>query len=62
MTERPTFVLRLRAAPGIDAVRNLRALLKIALRQLGLRCLEAYEEKPPLGARHGHKPEAGDAP
>jgi hypothetical protein len=47
MTEqRRTFVLRLRAAPGTDAIRSLRRLLKIALRQLGLRCVDAYEEKP----------------
>jgi hypothetical protein len=42
----PTFVLRLRPGPGIDAVRALRWLLKSALRQHGLKCIEAREEPP----------------
>jgi hypothetical protein len=47
---RPTFVLRLRAAPGIDAIKALRALRKTALRRDGLRCLEVREEPAPLAA------------
>jgi len=41
---RPTFALRLRAEPGVDAVRALRAVLKRMLRTYGLRCLSAHEE------------------
>ncbi len=41
MTERPTFILRLRAEPGVvDPIRGLRALLKTALRGLGLRAVD----------------------
>jgi hypothetical protein len=43
---RPTFVIRLRAAPGIDAIKALRSTLKTALRRDQLECLEAREEKP----------------
>jgi hypothetical protein len=43
---RPIFVLRLRPEPGlIDPIRNLKALLKTALRRHGLRCLEAVEAR-----------------
>ena len=42
---RPTYALRLRAEPGVDAVRALRAALKNMLRRYGLRCLSAHEEK-----------------
>jgi hypothetical protein len=44
MPTRPTFVLRLQAQRGVDPVRSLRALLKVALRRFGLRCVEAREE------------------
>jgi hypothetical protein len=45
MTKRPTYALRFRAEPGCtDAIKSLRRLLKIALRQLKLRCVEAKEE------------------
>jgi hypothetical protein len=37
------FVVTLRAAPGIDAVRGLRAVLKFALRRHNLRCVSARE-------------------
>ena len=43
--ERPTYVVMVRAEPGIDAVRALRAWLKIGLRRLGLRCVEVQEGK-----------------
>jgi hypothetical protein len=36
---RPIFVVKFRPEPGVDGVRSLRALLKIALRQHGLRCV-----------------------
>jgi len=45
MTRRPptVFAIKLRAAPGIDSIRALRAILKILLRQFGLRCTAARE-------------------
>jgi hypothetical protein len=39
----PIYVLRLRALPGRDGIRGLRAILKIALRRYGLRALEVRE-------------------
>jgi hypothetical protein len=45
MRSRPTFLIRLRAEPGIDAVRALRGFLKLALRRYGLRAIEAREER-----------------
>jgi hypothetical protein len=42
---RPTYALKLRAEPGVDAIHALRAVLKNMLRRYGLRCLSAYEEK-----------------
>jgi len=41
--ERPVFVLELRPEPGVDPVSALRALLKVALRRFGLRCISATE-------------------
>ena len=41
--DRPTFVLELRPEPGVDPVLALRALLKVALRRFGLRCVAARE-------------------
>jgi hypothetical protein len=47
MSARPqTFVLTLVARPGIDSIKALRALLKLALRKYQLRCV-AVEELPP---------------
>jgi hypothetical protein len=40
---RPVFVLELHAEPGVDPILALRALLKIALRRFGLRCVSAHE-------------------
>jgi len=37
------FRIELVARPGVDAVRALKALLKIALRTFELRCIEARE-------------------
>ena len=37
------FVLRLAAKPGSDAIRALRALLKLALRKYQLRCTATEE-------------------
>jgi hypothetical protein len=43
---RPTYVLTLRAAPGYDDIRSLRALLKIAGRRYGLRALSVRKVSP----------------
>jgi hypothetical protein len=41
---RPVFVLEFRPEPEcVDAVRALRALLKVAKRQLKLQCISAHE-------------------
>jgi hypothetical protein len=39
----PAFVVELRAEPGVDAIRSLRALLKIAKRRLGLVAIDVRE-------------------
>jgi len=44
-TERPIFILRIRAEPRVDTTRALRWLLKSILRQLGLRCVSIEEER-----------------
>jgi hypothetical protein len=41
--EQATFVLIIRAEPGVNAIRTLRAWLKIGLRTYGLRCVEVQE-------------------
>src|SRR5262249_17254406 len=41
--DRSTFVRELRPEPGVDLVLAIRALLKIALRRFGLRCVAAHE-------------------
>jgi hypothetical protein len=43
--QRPIYRLLLRPEPRVDAERALRALLKIALRRFGLRCI-SIEEVP----------------
>jgi hypothetical protein len=43
--ERPVFVVHLRPAAGVDGKRALRALLKIALRRLGLKYLGIHEKR-----------------
>jgi hypothetical protein len=43
---RLTFILRLRAEPHLaDPIRNLRMLLKAALRRFGFRCVEISEAR-----------------
>jgi hypothetical protein len=39
------FLIRLRAAPGIDAIKALRGMLKAAWRHHKLRCISIIEEK-----------------
>jgi hypothetical protein len=44
MEPRPIYIVRLRPLPGIDAVRALRAALKVLLRRFGLKAIEVKEE------------------
>jgi hypothetical protein len=44
---RRAFVVHLRAERDVDAIRSLRALLKVALRRFGLRAVEVREVEPP---------------
>ena len=41
--QRPTFVLTLRPAPGVDSIRALRWALKFLWRGFGLRCVSVEE-------------------
>jgi len=41
--DRPTFTLELRPEPSADPVLALCALLKVALRRFGMRCVSAHE-------------------
>jgi hypothetical protein len=41
---RPVFTIRIRAEPGVDPIRALRALLKVMLRRLALRAVDAHED------------------
>ena len=45
--QRPTFTIRFVALPGIAPVPALRRLLKHALRRLGLRAVDAHEDRRP---------------
>jgi hypothetical protein len=40
----PVFLVRLRALPGADGVRALRAALKVLLRRFGLKCVSIETE------------------
>jgi hypothetical protein len=52
----PTFLLRLRALPGVDGVRALRAALKTLLRCYGLKCLSVeIETANQIGGKDGRK-------
>lgn len=42
---RPTFTVRLRPEPGVDAMRALRAALKVLLRRFGLKAIDIKEEE-----------------
>jgi hypothetical protein len=55
--QRRAFVLHLISEPGVDGIRSLRALLKVALRRFGLRALGVRECAP-----HGHADERALAP
>jgi hypothetical protein len=41
--DRPIYTVRFRPEPGVDGIRNLRHLLKRALRDWGLRCVDISE-------------------
>jgi hypothetical protein len=47
---RPVFALRVQAEPGVNAIRSLRAWLKIGLRTFGLHCvsIEQVTEQPSI--------------
>lgn len=45
-SERQQFRLTVRAEPGVDEMRALRALLKTMLRRFGLRCIDIVPHKP----------------
>jgi hypothetical protein len=45
--QRPTFLVRLRAEPNTDGVRDLRLALKFILRRFHLRAIETREERAP---------------
>jgi hypothetical protein len=42
---RPVFALHVQAEPGVNAIRSLRAWLKIGLRTFGLRCVSIKQEE-----------------
>ena len=44
MIRRPVFVVHVRAEPGVNAIRSLRAWLKAGPRRFGLRCTYAAEQ------------------
>ncbi len=44
MTDRPVYLLRLRADPDVDAIRALRSALKLLARRFGLRCVSLTTE------------------
>jgi hypothetical protein len=44
--QQQVFVLRLTPRPGVDPIRALRRLLKLALRKCGLRCISCEQEAP----------------
>ena len=58
-TERPVYVARFCALPGVDAIRSLRLMLKSALRLHGLKCLSLEEE--PNNATTQTAPSSGNA-
>ena len=50
----PVFLVRLRALPGVDAIRALRAALKVLLRRFGLQCVSVEEEAEQTGGQHNN--------
>jgi hypothetical protein len=49
---RPIYELHLRPEPGVDATSALRALLKVALRRFGMKCIGCEE----VSRRSGNTP------
>jgi hypothetical protein len=59
-TSSPVFVVTLRAKPGIDPIKALRATLKLALRRHGLKAIRVVEESARAPAHiSGPKDRAG---
>jgi hypothetical protein len=44
-TEGPVYTITFRPEPGVDGLRAVRALLKMALRAFGLRCVRIAENE-----------------
>ena len=42
--QRPVFIVRLRALPGVNGIQALRAALKVLLRRFGLQAVSVEEE------------------
>jgi hypothetical protein len=45
VTARPTFIIRLRPQPGVDAIRAWRQALKLLLRKFGLRVISIEHQE-----------------
>jgi hypothetical protein len=46
---RPVFAVKFKPEPHVtDAIRNLRALLKAALRRFGMRAIDVVQEEEPI--------------
>jgi hypothetical protein len=54
--ERPIYTIAFRPEPGIDAVRALRGILKIALRRFGMRAIRVNEIPAERGSQPGVDP------
>ena len=46
---RPIFVLEFRPLPNVDAIRSIRALLKLSLRRFGLKAVSVSERQSERG-------------
>jgi hypothetical protein len=53
--DRPVFVVKFRPEPDVDPIRALRWILKITLRQFGMKCLDIRIEETSAGPA-GAKP------
>jgi hypothetical protein len=51
--DRPIYTIAFRPEPGVDAIRALRAILKIALRRFGMKALRVNE----IPAQRGSQPD-----
>jgi hypothetical protein len=46
---RPSYILEFRPLPNVDAIRSIRALLKLSLRRFGLKAVSVSERQPERG-------------